>query len=642
MTRYLWLSVPVCCAAALWSACGPPPNSCQVSADCFPDEVCVKSVCVNNTPVDAGDPSNTGGGDGTTGGGDGTTTGGGDGVTGGGAVAGGGTQTGGGDATGHDAGVDAGMPDCETGDTLPCCSGRGAQTCESDGTWSACDATVSSESCNGVDDDCNGTVDNDVLFSLPDGGVAMNVSCSVGVGACASSGSLACATDGGVVCGAPEIQPTTEICDDIDNDCDGQTDEGTKVLCMIDADNDHYAGSAMQQEFCPDATRPAFGNCPTGYVATSLGPDCNDSDATAFATISVRPDADGDSYCTSATATSACTNGTAPAGFRIASSCNASITDCNDGDATLYQNLPARLDSDSDGSCTGAATTVCSGASVPNGYRSPGTCATEDDCSPADATKYRMASIAPDSDGDRWCTAAGANTCIGPAPTPGYRYSNECLSFTDCNATNASKWRTGNFYTNFDGDAYCNDGTLTSVCYGSETVPQYFSLTCNTVGDCNDLDANLYRNVNLKNDIDGDNYCTGTATPTCIGTLPPAGKQIATSCNATADCNDTNSAATSNCSVTINSNTWIKYCDGGHQASEFGTFNWSCPVGYHANGTSRFIREDSVAQTDVYGGWTVSQTRSGTSTAEVKCRTAAVGSDYWHLEVDCDDNTQYP
>ncbi|MGM0576472.1 MAG: MopE-related protein [Myxococcota bacterium] len=79
--------------------------------------------------------------------------------------------------------------------------------------------TPAAEACNGVDDDCDGATDEgfDDLFT----------SCSAGQGQCQRFGVRTCSDDGsGTACDAVPAAPSTEICDNLDNDCDGETDQG--------------------------------------------------------------------------------------------------------------------------------------------------------------------------------------------------------------------------------------------------------------------------------------------------------------------------------------------------------------------------------------------------------------------------------
>ncbi len=72
------------------------------------------------------------------------------------------------------------------------------------------------EVCNGQDDDCDGATD--------EGEPGAGEPCDTGFFGVCADGRSAC-VEGGVVCEA-ESQPTDEACDGLDNDCDGQTDEG--------------------------------------------------------------------------------------------------------------------------------------------------------------------------------------------------------------------------------------------------------------------------------------------------------------------------------------------------------------------------------------------------------------------------------
>ena len=342
------------------------------------------------------------------------------------------------------------------------------------------------ETCNGVDDNCDGTIDEGVkttYYADADGdnygdSDSMIEDCS------APAGFVADATDCDDTA-APVNPGELEICDGFDNNCDSTVDEGVKTTYYADTDGDNYGDSDSMIEDC---------SAPAGYVADAT--DCDDTtaavnpgeleicdgiDNNCDGTIdegvktTYYADTDGDNYGDTDSMIEDCS---APVGYV------ADATDCDDSDVTIYP----------------GATELCNGI--------------DDDC---DST-VPIDEI--DADGDGYLACAECDDTVATTYPGATELCNgvddDCDGVIPIDEVDA------------DGDGFlacedCNDGDAT-IYPGAVELCNSFDDDCDGMipidevdadgdgylacEDCDDSDANINSGaVELCNGTDGD--CDG-------------------------------------------------------------------------------------------------------------------------------------
>ncbi|MBN1337448.1 MAG: putative metal-binding motif-containing protein [Deltaproteobacteria bacterium] len=397
-----------------------------------------------------------------------------------------------------------------------------------------------SETCNGVDDDCDGDVDEDVTHTYwADADADGFGDPAVTTEACSLPSGYA-SNDEDCDDGDATVRPSAEeVCDGVDNDCNDLVDDGLATETYYtdaDADGWGWAGSPVEACAQPDGTSTNDFDCDDGdpavhpgatEICNGMDDDC-DTHVDEGTLITVYQDADADGWGTSKVTSEACG---ASEGWALLPG------DCDDTNPLVSPDGVETCDG-VDEDCDGTVDEEPADGSTfyadadGDGYGDPDSTRTACDTPPsgyvADSTDCDDANSWVHPDASEWCDGVD----------------------NDCNGEVDDDVVTAEWFRDADGDGYGDPADSVTDCWAPDGY-------VDDATDCDDDESTVYPGAEeicdgLDNDCDGEGdpdsclLCSDLSVLTyCDGYSSSSdgyGNQAADDLSATAVATDTGSA----------------------------------------------------------------------------------------------------
>jgi len=366
------------------------------------------------------------------------------------------------------------------------------------------------EQCNGIDDNCDGSTDegcNTFTFYFDNDGDGYGDPGNSVTQSNPTPPSGYIAASGDCNDNNNAIHPgAAEACNNIDDNCNGLTDDGiTFITYYADSDGDNYGNASVSQSTCngapigytsdnTDCNDNAVGINPgASEICNGVDDDCNGLTDDGLTFVTYYADSDGDNYGNASVSQSTCSG--APSGYTTDN------TDCDDNNSALNP----------------GATELCNGI--------------DDNCNSLVDEGLTFVTYYADSDGDNYGDASTSQSTCSGAPS-GYITDNTdcndnaaginpgaleiCNGVDDnCNALTDDGLTFVTYYADSDGDNFGNASVSQSTCSGA---PNGYVINNS---DCDDNAAGVNPGATeICNSID-DN-CDGVIDEGCNGCVNPS------------------------------------------------------------------------------------------------------------------------